>query len=585
MKQLGILDSAFINMEHKNVPQHIGSFGIYDQSTAPNGKVRFKSLIKHFEIQLKKIPLFRTKLIQAPGRFARPYWHVDDDFDMEFHLRHIALPKPGDWRQLCILIARLHSRPIDMSRPLWESYVIEGLDNIEGLPKGCFVIYTKIHHSIVDGGGADDFMAAIHDLEPMVHDGEEEETFEAEKLPTRNDLIMTSTQNYIGNIWNLTKGSYGLMNDIGKSAVKLAKGELKAPPTSAPTTRFNNPVGSHRVIESAVFSLDDFKTIKNKTGTKINDVALAVIGGALRKYLDAHEEHPEKSLVASVPINMRTRTGDNGDANQVGAIFASLNSDIDSPIERILRIHKNTDEAKEFGQEAPLKDALKLVGALSPRVTKMLVNAYVDNKITKHLPMKINTVISNVAGPNFPLYCSGAKLLNYHGVGVLTPGVGIFHLVFSYCGKLSVTILADRQMMPDPEFYRQCLEDSFTDLQTSVEAASEQEIVAIKLKIDQEDDPAPKALEKPESAESHSEEEVTEKAPKEGKLIKASPNVAGDEPKAQDAPKPKRKVAAKRKAAAKSESTKKTAVRRTKSAAKASETIVSEVVSEEKKVS
>ena len=428
-------------------------------------------------------------------------------------------------------------------------------------------------------------MAAIHDLEPMVHDGEEEEIFEAEKLPTRNDLIMTSTQNYIGNIWNLTKGSYGLMNDIGKSAVKLAKGELKAPPTSAPTTRFNNPVGPHRVIESAVFSLDDFKAIKNKTGTKINDVALAVIGGALRKYLDAHDEHPDKSLAASVPINMRTRTGDNGDANQVGAIFASLNSDIDNPIERILRIHKNTDEAKEFGEEAPLKDALKLVGALSPRVTKMLVNAYVDNKVTKHLPIKINTVISNVAGPNFPLYCSGAKLLNYHGVGVLTPGVGIFHLVFSYCGKLSVTILADRQMMPDPEFYRQCLEDSFADLQTSVGNASEEEIVAVKLKIDQEDEPAPKALEKPESGESPSEEQQAEKAPKEGKLIKAAPNVAGDEPVAQDAPKPKRKVAAKRKAAAKPESTKKTAARRTKSAAKASDSIVSEVISEEKKVS
>ncbi|MCY4045354.1 MAG: wax ester/triacylglycerol synthase family O-acyltransferase, partial [Cellvibrionales bacterium] len=538
------------------------------------------SLIKHFEIQLKKIPLFRTKLIQAPGRFARPYWLVDDDFDMEFHLRHIALPKPGDWRQLCILIARLHSRPIDMSRPLWESYVIEGLDNIEGLPKGCFVIYTKIHHSIVDGGGADDFMAAIHDLEPMVHEDEEEETFEAEQMPGRNDLILTSTQNYIGNIWNLTKGSYGLMNDIGKSAVKLAKGELKAPPTSAPATRFNNPVSPHRVIESAVFSLEDFKAVKNKTGTKINDVALAVIGGALRKYLDAHEEHPEKSLVASVPINMRTRTGDNGDANQVGAIFASLNSDIDSPVERILRIHKNTDEAKEFGQEAPLKDALKLVGALSPRVTKMLVNAYVDNKITKHLPMKINTVISNVAGPNFPLYCSGAKLLNYHGVGVLTPGVGIFHLVFSYCGKLSVTILADRQMMPDPEFYRQCMDDAFAELQQAVETASEDEILAIKLKIEQEGKPAPKAIEPP-ADEVVTDEKPGEEAAKEGKLIKAAPSVGDEAPKTNDAPKPKRKVAAKRKASTKSQSVKKAAARRVKAAS----VEVTDVVSEEKKVS
>ncbi len=480
MKQLGILDSAFINMEHKNVPQHIGSFGIYDQSTAPGGKVRFKSLIKHFENQLKKIPLFRTKLIQSPGRFARPYWLVDDDFDMEFHLRHIALPKPGDWRQLCILLARLHSRPIDMSRPLWESYVIEGLDNIDGLPENCFVIYTKIHHSIVDGGGADNFMAAIHDLEPKTHDDEDDEKFEAEIEPSRNDLIRSGAQSYLGNIWNLTKGSYGLVNDIGKSAVKLARGQLKAPPTNAPTTRFNSPVSPHRVVESAAFSLDDFKLVKKKTDTKINDVALAIISGALRKYLDAHDEHPDTSLVASVPINMRTRNGDNGEANQVGAIFASLSSDIDDPVERILRIHQNTDEAKEFGEEAPLKDALKLVGAMSPRVTKMLVNAYVDNKITKHLPLKINTVISNVPGPNFPLYCSGAKLVQYHGLGVLTPGVGIFHLIFSYCGKISVTVLADREMMPDPSFYRECLEASFNDLKVAVENISEEDIQTMK---------------------------------------------------------------------------------------------------------
>ena len=480
MKQLGILDSAFINMEHKNVPQHIGSFGIYDQSTAPGGKVRFKSLIRHFELQLKKIPLFRTKLIQSPGRFARPYWLVDDDFDVEFHLRHIALPKPGDWRQLCILMARLHSRPIDMSRPLWESYVIEGLDNIEGLPKNCFVIYTKIHHSIVDGGGADNFMAAIHDLEPKDHDGEVEETFEAEMLPSMNELVKSGTQSYLGNIWNLTKGSYGLANDIRKSAIKLAKGELKAPPTNAPSTRFNNPVSPHRVVEASNFDLDKFKEIKDKTGTKINDVALGVVSGALRKYLDGHNEHPETSLVASVPINMRTRTGDNGDANQVGSIFASLNSDIDNPIERILRIHQNTDEAKEFAEEAPLKDALKLVGAMSPRVTKMLVNAYVDNKVTKHLPMKINTVISNVPGPDFPLYCSGARLIQYHGLGVLTPGVGIFHLIFSYCGKISTTILADREMLPDPSFYRECLDASFEELYKTVKKASAKEIDAIR---------------------------------------------------------------------------------------------------------
>lgn len=484
MKQLGILDSAFINMEHKNVPQHIGSFGIYDQSTAPGGKVRFKSVIKHFERQIKKIPLFRTRLIQAPGRVTRPYWLVDDNFDLEFHVRHIALPYPGDWRQLCILIARLHSRPIDMSRPLWESYVIEGLKNIDGLPKDCFVIYTKIHHSIVDGGGADNFMAAIHDLEPKVHEDDDapEATYPADIRPTAKELVRTSTRNYLNNVWNLTKGSYSLTQEVAKSAVKLAKGELKAPPVNAPATRFNNPVSPYRVMEACKFDFEDFRMIKNLTNTKVNDVALAVVSGAMRKYLDAHNEHPETSLVASVPVNMRSKIGDNGDANQVASIFASLNSDIDNPLERLLAIHQSANEAKQFGENTPMRDALKLAGAMSPWLTKNLINTYVDNQLTKLLPLKINTVISNVPGPDFPLYCSGAKLIQYHGLGVLTPGVGLFHLVFTYCGQITITVLADRAMLPDPAFYRQCMEESFQELKAEVKLDQERKLAeAIKL--------------------------------------------------------------------------------------------------------
>lgn len=469
MKQLGILDSAFINMEHKSVPQHIGSIGIYDQSTAPDGKVRFKSLIKHFERQIKKIPLFRTRLMQSPGGFTRPYWIVDDNFDVEFHLRHIALPHPGDWRQLCIQVARLHSRPLDMSRPLWEAYVIEGLKDIDGIPKDCFAIYVKIHHSLIDGGGGANFMAAIHDLEPIAHDEDlPDEVYEAEQRPTSMKMFNTSSRHYFDNAWNLTKGGYQLTQDMAKTAVKLVKGELKPPPIDAPTTRFNNPVSPYRVVESSTFSFADLCEIKDTTNTKVNDVALAVISGAMSKYLAAKNETPATSLVASLPINMRTRTGDTGEANQVGSIFTSLNSDIEDPLERLHAIHRSTNEAKQFGENTPVRDALKLAGAMSPRLSKRLLNAYIDNKLTRHSPLKINTVISNVAGPNFPLYCSGAKLLRYHGLGVLTAGVGIFHLVFTYCDEITITVLADREIMPDPDFYRKCMDKSFAELKTAV---------------------------------------------------------------------------------------------------------------------
>jgi diacylglycerol O-acyltransferase len=158
MKQLGVLDSAFINLEQPNTPQHIGGLGIYDPSTAPGGFVRFKQVISSFERRLATMPLFRTRLVEVPGGLDKPYWMRDENFDVEFHLRHIALPHPGDWRQLCIQAARLHARPLDMTRPLWEVYIIEGLDKIPNIPQGSFAVYTKIHHSLVDGAGSQGFM-------------------------------------------------------------------------------------------------------------------------------------------------------------------------------------------------------------------------------------------------------------------------------------------------------------------------------------------------------------------------------------------------------------------------------------------
>lgn len=468
MKQLGILDSAFINLEHPNTPQHIGGIGIYDQSTAPDGQVRFKEVISSFERKLKKLPLFRTRLVQVPGGYDRPYWIKDDNFDMEFHLRHIALPKPGDWRQLCILIARIHARPLDMSRPLWEAYIIEGLDNIPHLPKNCFAVYTKMHHSMVDGAGGSSFMAALHDLEANPGNNEEmEQAYLGELQPSAFTMLTRGTVNTVRNSVDLVRGIYHTGFDIGKNVLDMARGLTPMPPIRAPKTRFNQPVGPYRVFEAALFNLDDIKAIKNATGATVNDVALTMIAGAIRRYLDHHGELPLEALSAGIPMNMRTRRGDTEENNQLGSMFMSLHTNIEDPIERIHAIHKSSNEAKEFGEQTPLVDALKVAGVFSPRLTRSLVRFYVDNQLTEHMPVGISTTISNVPGPPFPLYCSGAKLVQYHGVGLLTAGVGLFHLVFSYCGTVTVTILGDRDIMPDPSFYRECLEKSFEELKAA----------------------------------------------------------------------------------------------------------------------
>ena len=483
MKQLGILDSAFVNLEHPNTPQHVGGMGIYDPSTAPGGFVRFKGVIANFERRLKKHSIFRSRLVKVPGNLDRPYWVQDANFDVEFHIRHLALPQPGDWRQLCILVARLHARPLDMSRPLWEAYIIEGLDNIPGVPKGGFAIYTKMHHSLVDGAGGSSIMSVIHDLEAdpeAVPEGPD--TVMVDVTPSALYLGTATAVNQVKNTVKMIGGTASTLKDLGKMAWGVARKQIPMPPISSPRTRFNKPVGPYRVFEAAEFPLDDFKIIKNYTGVKINDVVLAVVGGAMRKYLKHHEELPDDSLAVSIPLNMRTRRGVSDENNQVGSVFVEVHTELDDPLARLKAIHKGTQEAKVYGENSPLVDVLRLAGVMAPALTRPLVNTYVNNELTQHLPLGISSVVSNVAGPPFPLYSAGAKMVRYYGLGLLTPGVGLFHLIYSACGVVTMSILGDRDSMPDPAFYRECAEKAFAELLDAVKAAEKAEAEAAKAK-------------------------------------------------------------------------------------------------------
>lgn len=470
MRQLGVIDAAFINIENPTVPQQIGSLSIYDPSTAPGGFVRFKDVLRNFEQRLQKLPIFRTRLVEVPFGLDRPYWVLDPGFDVEFHIRHIALPKPGDWRQLCIQVARLHSRPLDMKRPLWECYIIEGLDNIPGTPKGSFAIYTKMHHSLVDGAGGQSFMSALHDLEPVPATPSEFEEVRprfAELQPSDIRLLGTTLLKLPGRIVGAARGTVSTVGAVASTVNKLMRDELPAAQLTGPKTRFDEPVGHNRVFEGRSFDLEDFKALKNAAGATINDIAVAIVSGTIRKYLAAHNELPEEPLLASMPVNMRTRVGENQDNNQVGAMSASLHTHIADPLERLKAIKQSLDQAKAF-IDTPLVNVMKIPGALPPALAKPIWRSYVRNKLTRRLPMGQVTVITNVPGPPFPLYCAGARLVELYPLGLINPGMGLFHAVFSYGGKVFFGVLADRDQMPDPEFYRQCLEASYEELREAL---------------------------------------------------------------------------------------------------------------------
>lgn len=468
MQQLGANDATFANLETAANPQHISGFGLYDPSTAPGGFVRFKQLIAAFEKRLHHLPLFRTRLVEVPGGIDKPYWVKDENFDVEFHVRHIGLPHPGDWRQLCITVARLHSRPVDMARPLWEVYIIEGLDKIPNLPKGSFGIFFKIHHCLVDGGGSEAIMAALHDLEPNPPaEVKSPEKILVDYQPGAMELVARAAINNIKNTYTMTRGAIGTASQFSKIAYKVARKKIPMPVLGGAETRFNRPVSPHRIFTARAYPLDDIKAIKNAAGTTVNDVGVAIIAGALRRYLEHHGELPEESLVATMPVNMRHRIGDTGEHNQIRTIYGRIYTDIEDPIERLQAINVGNNEAKEFGIDNPLASAMTLPGTLNPFISKTAARIYSNQKLTRLLPSKSAAIISNVPGPNFPLYCSGAKLVHYYGMGIVTPGIGLFNLISSYNGEVTVSTTADRQAVPDPDFFSECVEESYQELKAA----------------------------------------------------------------------------------------------------------------------
>lgn len=184
MEQLTALDASFAYMEKSSTPMHIGGLGIYDPSTALGGAVGFKDILKYMEGRLDGARTFRQKLVRVPLDLDHPYWVEDENFDLEYHVRHVALPKPGDWRQLCILASRIYARPLDMNKPLWEYTVIEGLDNVEGVPKGSFALLQKTHHAAIDGKSGMEISMALHDLDAKMKPRKFDRSWKPEKPPT-----------------------------------------------------------------------------------------------------------------------------------------------------------------------------------------------------------------------------------------------------------------------------------------------------------------------------------------------------------------------------------------------------------------
>ena len=477
MQQLNGFDSAFLFMETPNAPMHIASVAIFDPSTAPDGIVRLKRIIQTLEERAHLAPYLKQRLFEVPFNADFPYWVRDDAFDPEFHVRHIALPKPGDWRQLCIQVARLHSRPLDRSRPLWELYVIEGLDNVEGVPPGSFAFVSKTHHAAIDGTSSYDIGTALCDPTPAIRKIRPEEEWVADRPPTALELSLMAHQNAASRPQKYLEFLQKTIPSLSKSLEAVGRLD-RASAERVPRTRFNAVVSQNRVFEGVVLNLDEIKAIKNQAGGTVNDVVLAICAGAMRAYLGEKNELPEESLVTMCPVNVRTSGGAEPGGNHVVAMTVPLHTDVANPAERLAAICESTRKSKEITRAVSAKAMMEMANFIPTQLSVLGARAAAEQGLANFTSPTANTVITNVPGSPVPFYSNGALFVRGWGLGPCVDGNGLFHSVGSCCNELCIGVTCCRNMMPDPAFYAECLNDSFKELKKAfqVESAKPQAI-------------------------------------------------------------------------------------------------------------
>lgn len=463
MRQLRGDDAIFLYADTGHSNANITLVNIYDPSTAPDGRIHFKSLLRHIESRLHLSPVFRQKLLRVPLELDYPYWIEDESFDLEYHVRHVALPRPGDWRQFCIQVSRIHARPLDLSRPLWELYLVEGLDAFLDLPPESFAILTKLHHSAIDLSGGAEITTLLHDTTAKAPPPEPAEPWFPQPPPGSLALLARALMHNVIQPFEMAGPLMRTFKRVGPVLLG-AISDAFLHPERQPVTRFNAEVSPHRVFESRRFLLDEFREIRQLVeGSSINDVVLAVCGGALRRYLLVHDELPPASLVAIAPISIR-----HADAtvarSSVSMMRVPLGTDIAEPVERLRHVHGHTSSAHEMEHAIGARELTDLSQHAPARTlattARLLSGASLG--VGKHAPLA-NCTVTNVPGPTIPLYLDGARMTYFSAIMPITDGMGLVFAVTSHDGRIVISPTSCRELVPEPEVLAQCIRDEFQE--------------------------------------------------------------------------------------------------------------------------
>jgi diacylglycerol O-acyltransferase len=463
MRQLTSLDAQFLGVETASTYGHVGGLAVYDPSTAPGGRLEIEDVCRLVSDRLHLLPPFRWRLVGVPFGIDLPYWVEDPAFDLDFHIRESAVPPPGDDRRVAETVARIFARPLDRSRPLWELYLIHGLQ------EGRVAMLTKLHHSMVDGVSGNEILGVLLDPSPEGRelpprpDGDDEQ--HGERVPGELEMLgrgllglprqpLRALRALPSALPNLTElpgaNAFPAVPRISKALSRL-RGEdpavLEITAARAPRTSFNGPVSPHRRFAFGSLSLDTVKRLKNELSITVNDVVVALCATAVRDWLLARDELPDQPLVAMIPVSVRTQEQVGTYGNRVSTMIVPIPTNEPDPRRRLLRTHEYLRSAKERHRALPADLLTDATAFIPPAVLARAARTTMD--ILGRTRPPINLVISNVPGPREPLYAAGAQLQANFPVSVVIDGVGLNMTVLSYRDHMDFGIVADRDQVDD----------------------------------------------------------------------------------------------------------------------------------------
>ncbi|MGA9748929.1 MAG: wax ester/triacylglycerol synthase family O-acyltransferase [Nocardioides sp.] len=464
MRQLTSLDAQFLHVESPTTVGHVGSLIIVDPATAPGGAWDVEAVRDLLEPRLHLAAPLRQRLVEVPLGLGRPYWVDDPHFDLEFHLRELALPAPGSREQLGEQVARIHARQLDRTRPLWEAYVITGLED------GKAAFYSKIHHAAIDGVSGSEILETVMDLSPEPREVDpEDQPFVPRRMPSTVDLVRRGIGSLAVNPLEVVRAvpkslTYldqlpGVATVPGVRLLSEAAGavgralgqrpsDLDARDLRAPRTPLNGQITAHRRFAYGSVPLDDVKRVKDHFGMTVNDVVMTLTAATLRRWLLDHDALPRAPLVAAVPVSVRTEDQSGQLGNQVSVMVAALPTDEADPVARAEAMRASMLDAKRHFDAVPASLLQDLSTAIPTALSGLAARALFRLATLPGVPF--NLFVSNVPGPQLPLYVAGARVEGIFPVSAVTDMTGGLNItLFSYDGHLDFGFIACREMVPD----------------------------------------------------------------------------------------------------------------------------------------